>query len=60
MQAEMIAVQVLSQSATGDIQFFQQHANAQLIPVSTIAAADIQSTLAQVINQHCTLFIGFI
>lgn len=47
MQAEMIAVQVLSQSATGDVQFFQQQPNAQIIPVSSIASADLQSSLTQ-------------
>ena len=49
MQAEMIAVQVLSQSATGDVQFFQQQQpNTQIVPVSTIAGVDIQSSLNQV------------
>lgn len=48
MQAEMIAVQVLSQSATGDVQFFQQQPNSQIVPVSTISGGDIQAALSQV------------
>ena len=49
MQAEMIAVQVLSQSATGDIQYLQQQSPAQFIPiVSGADASALQATLSQV------------
>ncbi|XP_046839475.1 zinc finger protein 813-like [Xenia sp. Carnegie-2017] len=46
MQAEMIAVQVLSQS--GDVQLFQDHAGntAQIVPVTTISNSELQ-TLTQ-------------
>ena len=54
MQAEMIAVQVLSQSATGDVQFFQQQANAQVVPVTTLSGVDLQNSLTQV----CMLLVS--
>ena len=50
MQAEMIAVQVLSQSATGDIQYLQ-HQSPRFIPI--VSSADpstlnsLQATLSQ-------------
>ncbi|KAK2574209.1 Zinc finger protein 665 [Acropora cervicornis] len=50
MQAEMIAVQVLSQSATGDIQYLQ-HQSPRFIPIVTSADAStinsLQATLSQ-------------
>lgn len=51
MQAEMIAVQVLSQSATGDIQYLQHQSPARFIPIVTTADPSslnsLQATLSQ-------------
>ena len=43
MQAEMIAVQVLSQS--GDVQLFQNKpgSTTQIVPVTTISSGDLQA-----------------
>lgn len=51
MQAEMIAVQVLSQSATGDIQYLQHQSPARFIPIvtstDTSTLNSLQATLSQ-------------
>lgn len=51
MQAEMIAVQVLSQSASGDIQYLQQQAPQQFIPIVSGADASTLSTLQATLGQ---------
>lgn len=51
MQAEMIAVQVLSQSASGDIQYLQQQASQQFIPIVSGADANTLSTLQATLGQ---------
>ena len=56
MQAEMIAVQVLSQS--GDVHLFQKQSGgtAQIVPVTTISSGELQA-LTQVSNRF--LFINW-
>lgn len=51
MQAEMIAVQVLSQSASGDIQYLQQQTPQQFIPIVSGADASTLSTLQATLGQ---------
>ena len=51
MQAEMIAVQVLSQSASGDIQYLQQQTPQQFIPIVSGADANTLSTLQATLGQ---------
>ena len=50
MQAEMIAVQVLSQSATGDIQYLQ-HQSPRFIPIVTSADPSTLSSLQATLSQ---------
>ena len=54
MQAEMIAVQVLSQS--GDVHLFQKQSGgtAQIVPVTTISSGELQA-LTQVSNRFFDL-----
>ena len=59
MQAEMIAVQVLSQSASGDIQCLQQQNPAQFIPIASTESTtlnNLQATLGQL--PFATLQVG--
>ena len=59
MQAEMIAVQVLSQSASGDIQYLQQQNPAQFIPIASTESSTLntlQATLGQL--PFATLQVG--
>ncbi|XP_032239440.2 zinc finger protein 184 isoform X2 [Nematostella vectensis] len=51
MQAEMIAVQVLSQSASGDIQYLQQQSHAQFIPIVSATDANALSNLQATLSQ---------
>ena len=50
MQAEMIAVQVLSQSATGDIQYLQ-HQSPRFIPIVTSADPSTLNSLQATLSQ---------
>ena len=50
MQAEMIAVQVLSQSATGDIQYLQ-HQSPRFIPIVTTADPNTLNSLQATLSQ---------
>lgn len=50
MQAEMIAVQVLSQSATGDIQYLQ-HQSPRFIPIVTSADPNTLNSLQATLSQ---------
>ena len=51
MQAEMIAVQVLSQSATGDIQYLQHQSPARFIPIVTSADPSTLNSLQATLSQ---------
>ena len=51
MQAEMIAVQVLSQSATGDIQYLQHQSPARFIPIVTSTDSSTLNSLQATLSQ---------
>lgn len=60
MQAEMIAVQVLSQSATGDIQYLQHQSPARFIPIVTSTDPSTLNSLQATLSQMplATLQVG--